>query len=136
MAYVRTRSGAVAVQIVSKERGRVAGIEHVGSADADEELALLLGLARGRLTAPGQAVLVLELDDVPGRWVRLSDVADWTRRSEDGDGGLWPAVEGRAGTVARSMGRVRATASLVLWRALEDAYERVGLAALAGKAGY
>jgi hypothetical protein len=130
MAYVRrvrTRSGAVAVQIVTKERGEVAGIEHIGSANSDEELALLLGLARERLTAPGQAVLAPELEDVPGRRVRLSDVADWTRRPEDGDGGLWPVVEGRPGTAARSGGRVRATASLVLWRALEDAYERVGL---------
>jgi hypothetical protein len=55
---VRTASGAVAVQVVTR-RGRQAGrIEHVGSAHTDAELALLLAAARERLS-PGQDVLDL-----------------------------------------------------------------------------
>ncbi|GAA1794198.1 hypothetical protein [Nostocoides veronense] len=36
---VRTASGAVAVQVVSKTGGVVVGVEHVGSAHTDAELA-------------------------------------------------------------------------------------------------
>jgi hypothetical protein len=41
---VRTSSGAVAVQIVTRRGRQVERIEHVGSAHSDGELALLLGL--------------------------------------------------------------------------------------------
>jgi hypothetical protein len=39
---VKTASGATAVQIVHKRGRRVLGIEHIGSAHTDNELALLL----------------------------------------------------------------------------------------------
>jgi hypothetical protein len=55
---VRAASGAVAVQVVTRRGRRVEGIEHVGSAHTDAELALLLAAARERLAA-GQEVLDL-----------------------------------------------------------------------------
>lgn len=39
---VRTASGAVAVQLVTRQGRQVLGIEPVGSAHTDEDLALLL----------------------------------------------------------------------------------------------
>ena len=61
---VKTASGATAVQIVHK-RGRVVlGIDHIGSAHDDDQLALLLQTARERLHAGQQA---LELDLTPRR---------------------------------------------------------------------
>ena len=45
MAYVRkvrTASGAVAVQVVAKSRGRREIVAHVGSAHTDAELGVLL----------------------------------------------------------------------------------------------
>gem|GEM_PF-1530083 len=56
MRRVRTASGAVAVQLVVKDRGEVVDIEHIGSAHTDAELALLLAAARDRLQ-PGQQAL-------------------------------------------------------------------------------
>jgi hypothetical protein len=47
---VRTSSGAVAVQLVTRQGRQVLGIEHVGSAHTDEELALLLAAADVALT--------------------------------------------------------------------------------------
>lgn len=76
MRRVRTASGAVAVQLVVKDRGEVVDIEHVGSAHTDAELALLLASARERL-APGQQTL--ELGDLAAEPARLDDIADWTR---------------------------------------------------------
>ena len=52
MAFVRkvkTASGATAVQIAHKERGRIIRIEHIGSAHTEAELESLLLLARQRL---------------------------------------------------------------------------------------
>ena len=57
---VKTASGATAVQIVQKRGRRVLGIEHIGSAHTEDELALLLQLAEERRHA-GQ--LTLDLDD-------------------------------------------------------------------------
>ena len=48
---VKTGSGATAVQIARKVEGRVVKIIHIGSAHNDEELQILLGLARKRLQA-------------------------------------------------------------------------------------
>lgn len=53
---VKTGSGATAVQIVRKSYGRIASIEHLGSAHTDKELSILLSLAKDRLHA-GQQVL-------------------------------------------------------------------------------
>jgi len=52
MAFVRkvkTASGATAVQIAHKERGRIVRIEHIGSAHTEAELESLLSLAKHRL---------------------------------------------------------------------------------------
>ena len=46
---VRTASGAIAVQIAHKEHGRIAQIDHIGSAHSEAELETLLALARQRL---------------------------------------------------------------------------------------
>ena len=63
MRRVRTASGATAVQIVHK-RGRVVlGIDHIGSAHDDGQLAILLETAWTRLNA-GQQMLPIE-DDGP-----------------------------------------------------------------------
>ena len=72
---VRTASGAVAVQVVTRRGRQVERIEHVGSAHTDAELALLLAAARERLS-PGQDVL--DLGDLPVVRARIDEVADWT----------------------------------------------------------
>ncbi|HZE14946.1 MAG TPA: IS1634 family transposase [Mycobacterium sp.] len=122
---VRTASGAVAVQVVTKERGKVVAVEHVGSAHTDAELALLVEAARGVLR-PGQGEFGFGV--LAGPAVSTADVADWTRRS-----GLLPSEpsgRGRRRVVAGG-GRVVGTASLVLWRVLADAYETLGFDAVA-----
>ena len=65
MRRVRTASGATAVQIVHKRGRIVVGIDHIGSAQDVDRLALLEETARERLHA-GQQVLDLELA-APGR---------------------------------------------------------------------
>jgi hypothetical protein len=57
---VKTASGATAVQIVHKRGRRVMGIDHVGSAHDEDQLALLLQAAKERLHLDQQA-LALEL---------------------------------------------------------------------------
>jgi hypothetical protein len=121
---VRTASGAVAVQVVTKAHGEIVELEHVGSAHTDADLALLLRAARERLHR-GQG----ELDFGPLQEARVTidDVADWTRApaaelplaaSAPADGG------GRRPLVAG--GRVVGTASLLLWNVLAEAYDRLG----------
>src|SRR5665647_3334421 len=51
---VRTASGAVAVQVVTRRGRQVEQFEHVGSAHTNAELALLLTAARARVS-PGPA---------------------------------------------------------------------------------
>ena len=46
---VRTASGATAVQIASKTRGVRTIVEHLGSAHDDEQLAVLVAIARERI---------------------------------------------------------------------------------------
>src|SRR4051812_19310808 len=99
---VRTASGAVAVQVVTR-RGRVVeGIEHVGSAHTDAQLALLLAAA-GELLSPGQEEL--DLGVLPAVPVRVDDVADWTSGSSPAaelelDEPVPVVASGRAATVA------------------------------------
>lgn len=60
MAFIRkvkTKSGATAVQIAHKVHGQIIRIDHLGSAHTDEELQLLLELAREQLRA-GQLSLL------------------------------------------------------------------------------
>jgi hypothetical protein len=115
---VRTASGAVAVQVVTRRGRQIERIEHVGSAHTDAELALLLAAARGRLS-PGQDVLDLgDLQVVPAR---MEEVADWTGESELP---AKPAAGGRASVAAG--GRVVGTSADLLWAVLTSAYAQLG----------
>ena len=70
MAYVRkvrTASGAVAVQVARKDRGRVVIVAHVGSAHTDAELGILLNQAREIVTGEQQVLQI----EVPERAVKL-----------------------------------------------------------------
>jgi hypothetical protein len=127
---VRTASGAVAVQVVTRLGRQVLSIEHVGSAHTDEDLALLVAAARQRLEAGQEA---LDLGELAARPVRMDDVADWTLPvSQLSPGGSPRAAAARAST--GSGGRVLATSSLLLWRVLTDAYSRLGFGVLADEA--
>jgi hypothetical protein len=69
---VRTASGAVAVQVVQKLRGRREILAHVGSAHTDAELGILLEKARAMaLGDQGQFGF-----EVPARTESVDDVAD------------------------------------------------------------
>src|SRR5450759_880014 len=93
---VTTASGATAVQIMHKRGRRVLGIEHIGSAHTEADLAVLVEVARVRLYA-GQEQLPWELESDTG---------------PAGPAGLEPLVEG--------------TASLLLWDALAGVYDQLG----------
>jgi hypothetical protein len=84
---VQTASGATAVQIVHKRGRIVLGIDHVGSAHGEAQLAALLEVARARLHA-GQLVLPLEQDVGTGRPVG-EPVVDSTASLI-----VWQALEG------------------------------------------
>src|SRR5665647_2399780 len=116
MRKVRTSSGAVAVQVVTREGRRVVKIDHVGSAHTDAELELLVQAARERLR-PGQEVF--DLGVLERKPARVSDVADWTGgRDEPVLVGLTP---GRPRVVAGGS-RVVSTSALLLWDVLTSTY--------------
>ncbi len=73
MRKVRTASGAVAVQVVRKDRGRVVILAHVGSAHTNAELGILLDEARQIVTGEQEALDI----EVPARPERIEDVPDW-----------------------------------------------------------
>jgi hypothetical protein len=109
---VRTSSGAVAVQIVTRRGRQIEQVEHLGSAHTDAELALLLSAARERLS-PGQDAL--DLGDLASVVPRIDDVADWTASHQAGQATLGDAVPA-ASTGGRPVsvnagGRVVATSS-------------------------
>ena len=119
---VRTASGAVAVQVVTRRGRQVERIEHVGSAHTDAELALLLAAARERLS-PGQGVL--DLGDLPVVPARMDEVADWTGEPELPVRPAKPAAGGRPASVAAG-GRVVGTSADLLWAVLTSAYVQLG----------
>ena len=125
---MRTSSGAVAVQVVTREGRAVVGIDHVGSAHTDAELALLLEAARQRLR-PGQDAF--DLGALERRAARVEDVADWTTRG-DQLAVVVPAA-GRPRVVAGG-GRVVSTSALLLWEVLTSAYARLGFEVLGDEA--
>lgn len=53
---VKTSSGATAVQIVRKSSGRIVKVEHLGSAHTNEELKILISLAKKRLQGGQQSL--------------------------------------------------------------------------------
>lgn len=128
---VRTASGAVAVQVVTRRGRQVERVEHVGSAHTDAELALLLAAARERLS-PGQGVL--DLGDLPVVPARMGEVADWTGEPELPLQPATPAAGGRPAAVAAG-GRVVGTSADLLWAVLTSAYARLGFDVL-GDAGF
>ena len=132
---VRTSSGAVAVQIVTRRGRQIEQVEHLGSAHTDAELALLLSAARERLS-PGQDALDL------GDLVECG-AADGRRRGLDrgppgraGHAGGRRArdIGWRAPCLGERRGRVVATSSQLLWQVLTDAYAQLGLEVLADEA--
>lgn len=135
---VRTSSGAVAVQVVTRQGRQVLAIEHIGSAHTDEDLALLLAAARDQLL-PGQDAL--DVGNVQVTPLRMEDVADWTlpldvrsaqtRSPRPSRAAASPAV---ASASTGASGRVVATSSQVLWQVLTDAYSRLGFDVLADEA--
>jgi transposase len=134
---VRTASGAVAVQIVTRRGGAVEQVEHLGSARTDAELAMLLSAAGDRLS-PGQDAL--DLGELPAVPPRLDDVSDWTSKHHPPAGQAVlddePARMPRRGRSAavNAGGRVVATSSLVLWQVLTAGYARLGFDALGDEA--
>lgn len=73
MRRVKTASGAIAVQIVHKRGRRVVGIDHIGSAHDDDQLALLIQTATQRPHVDQHA---LELDVIAPRR-RTPDRRSW-----------------------------------------------------------
>jgi hypothetical protein len=113
---VRTASGAVAVQVARKDRGRVVILAHVGSAHTDAELGILLEEARAIVTG-AQAALDIE---VPARPTRVADVPNWRTST------LIPAPAAPVGS-----GRTAATHSRLLYDVLGAVYDWLGFDAVA-----
>ena len=118
MAYVRkvrTASGAVAVQVVRKRRGRRAILAHIGSAHTDAQLGILLDQAR-RIAAQDQGVFDIE---VAVRARRVDDVADWRT-------GALIVVPGCPQGTRRAARRTTSTYSRLLYDALGVVYDWLG----------
>lgn len=116
---VRTASGVLAVQIVEKNGRTVSGIEHLGSVNTDQDLAVLLTAAKERLL-PGQDTLDFSIEQLP---VAMADVPNWTVKK----------LSVEAGTVGRPRSapddadaKVIASTAAELWEILEAAYDRLG----------
>jgi hypothetical protein len=126
---VRTASGAVAVQVVTKQGSQVLDVDHVGSAHSDAELAVLLDVAGARLR-PGQETL--DLDGLQARPARMQDTADFTTPAVNATGLGAAAAAGPLGPVGPA--RVVSTSSRILWQVLVEGYSRVGLDVLGDEA--
>jgi Transposase DDE domain len=117
---VRTASGAVAVQVARKDRGRVVLLAHVGSAHSDAELGILLDHARRIVTGEQEALEI----EVPARPARIEDVSDWRTST------LIPAPATHKGS-AVGPGRTAATSSRLLYDVLGAVYDWLGFDAVA-----
>jgi Transposase DDE domain len=117
---VRTASGAVAVQVARKDRGRVEIVAHVGSAHTDAELGVLLDQAREIVTGEQSALDI----EVRVRPARVSDVPDWRTSL------LIPAPAASLGAPVGS-GRTVATCSRLLYDLLGGVYDWLGFDAVA-----
>src|SRR5699024_1489506 len=110
---VRTASGAVAVQVVTREGRELVDVDHVGSAHTDGELELLLQAAEPRLR-PGQEAL--DLGPLERVGARVGDVADWTSSQSESEQEV-PVPAGRP-RVRVGGGQVVRTSALLLWEVL------------------
>jgi len=113
---VRTASGATAVQLVAKRRGRRWILEHFGSAHDEVELAVLVAAARDRLE---QIEPTLDLGiEVPARAARMvpRPVTDQ----------LGVAVPGRQNAELVPSPRVVGASSDLLFEVLAGVYQRLG----------
>jgi hypothetical protein len=120
---VRTTSGAVAVQVARKERGRVVILAHLGSAHTDAELGILLERARGIIT-DGQHALDIE---VAARAQSMTEVPDYREPT------LWEAsLQPKVASVAPP-GRTTATSSGLLYGVLGGVYDWLGFDVLADR---
>jgi len=111
-AFIRkvpTASGARAVQIVHKRGREVVGIEHIGSAHDDGQLAVLMEIARQRLL-PGQDTFDLAPSNAPASAPASASVS--------------------ASSGAGAGARVAGMSSRLLWDVLASAYERLGFDAV------
>ncbi|WP_027331313.1 IS1634 family transposase [Mycolicibacterium tusciae] len=123
MAYVRkvrTASGAVAVQVVAKQRGRREILAHVGSAHTDAELGILLEKARA-IALGDQSQLEFE---VPARTESIHDVCDGSTAT------LFRPPPETTGASA-GPGRTTGTSSRLLYEALGATYDGLGFDAVA-----
>lgn len=116
---VRTASGAIAVQIVEKNGRTVTGIEHLGSANTDQDLAVLLAAAKERLL-PGQGTLDFSIEQQPAA---MDDVPNWTVQKLPVEAG---AVGRPRSAPVDADARVIASPATELWEILEAAYDRLG----------
>jgi predicted secreted protein len=116
---VRTASGAIAVQIVEKNGRTVIGIEHLGSANTAEDLAVLLASAKERLL-PGQDTLDFSVEQKP---VAMGDLPNWTAQELPAE--TRSAGRPRSAPVAADA-KVIASPATELWEILEAAYDRLG----------
>lgn len=120
MRKVRTSSGAVAVQVARKDRGRVEVVAHVGSVHTDAELGILLDEAR-QIAAGDQEAFDIE---VPVRPVRVDDVPDWRASALIR---TRPALT----SVPVGAGRTTATSSRLLYDLLGAVYDWLDFDAVA-----
>ena len=125
MAYVRkvrTTSGAVAVQVARKERGKVVILAHLGSAHTDAELGILLQAGR-QIVAGGQAALDFE---VAARAESMAEVPDF--RAERAL--IAEPAQAAVGALVPP-GRTMGTCSRLLYDVLGGVYDWLGFDAVA-----
>lgn len=123
MAYVRkvrTASGAVAVQVVQKLRGRREILAHVGSAHTDAELGVLLEKARA-IVLGDQGQLEFE---VPARTESVEEVANANTAT------LFAVPAAKTNSVLAGPGRTEATSSRLLYEAIGRTYDGLGFDAV------
>jgi len=118
---VRTASGAVAVQVARKDRGRVVVLAHLGSAHTDAELGILLEQAR-EMVVGGQAALDFE---VAARAQSMADVADFRAQALISERAT-PAVAAPVVPPGRTVG----ASSRLLYDVLGHVYDGLGFDAV------
>src|SRR5690606_7913723 len=116
-----TASGAVAVQVARKDRGRVVILAHLGSAHTDAELGILLEQA-WEMVVGGQAALDFE---VAVRAQSMADVADFRAQALISERAT-PAVAAPVVPPGRTVG----ASSRLLYDVLGHVYDWLGFDAV------